>query len=91
MEPYIFEIGVGVIGTLCAAIGHLWRAQVGQHKAVSAKLERSEDNQRETLKEIGSIKERLGVEIGRNEAMEEAHRDVIDTVAKAIIERNTRS
>lgn len=22
MEPYIFEIGVGVIGTLCAAIGH---------------------------------------------------------------------
>ena len=91
MEPYIFEIGVGVIGTLCAAIGHLWRAQLGNYKAVSHKLTKTEDNQRETLKEIGNIKERLGVEIGRNEAMEDAHRDVIDTVAKAIIERNSRS
>lgn len=91
MEQYLLEVGIGALGVLSAAVGHLWRVTVSSHRRVTKKLDISEKNQIEALKEIGNIKERLGVEVGRNEAMQDAHTDVIRTVAKAIIERDSRS
>tara|TARA_R110000803_G_C11876685_1_gene309163 strand:- start:490 stop:753 length:264 start_codon:yes stop_codon:yes gene_type:complete len=87
MEAYFIEIILGIGGALCTAIGALWRIQVSNHIKVEDKLGVSEEQQVQTLKEIGDIKERLGIEKGRNDALILAHADVLQTVTKAILNK----